>query len=304
MVGVRRRSAIVLLGLCLVACGSPGSEQDFEEDVRAAADMAASIRASEQARTSPTPSADESGSRTDDAAPSPENEEPIAEQPSSPEQLQDYAALWQGYPWGSNGLECPHPSNSPGVSADPLDPRTVVVVGDSLVRDGRSEIANELSARGFTTVFVCWGGRNLTWGQEQVVNLRSLGLLPRCLVFNLGTNDLKGTTAQGLADAVSVETVGERLTGLLRSVADVDDVFVVDLAANLALAPSTMSRVGEMPGVYAQAVSDTGVGAVVAWSNQVQANPSLIGSDGIHDSASGRGMRAALIADAVARDCG
>jgi hypothetical protein len=304
MVGVRGRGAVVLLGLCLVACGSPGSEQDFEDNVRAAADMAASIRASEQTRTSPSLSADESEGRTDEASPSPENEQPAAETTSSPEQPQDYAALWQEYPWGSNGLECPHPSNSPGISADPLDPRTVVIVGDSLVRDGRSEIANELSARGFAPVFVCWGGKNLTWGQEQVGTLRSLGLLPRCLVFNLGTNDLKGTTAQGLADAVSVETVGERLTGLLRSVADVDDVFVVDLAADLALAPSTMSRVGETPGVYAQSVSNTGVGAVVAWSSQVQANPSLIGSDGIHDSAVGRGTRATLIGDAVLRDCG
>lgn len=301
---MRQPNLGILLALCLVACGAPASQQDIEDNIKAAADMAASVRAGESAPVASPPTSGKPSPETQDAPESQYVEEPLADQTQSVPEPRDFAAVWQQYPWGSNGLECPHPSSSPGAAADPLDRRTVVVVGDSLVRDGRNEIANALSARGFAPVFVCWGGKNLAWGQEQVMAMRSLGVLPRCLVFNLGTNDLKGTTAQGLADAVPLETVGERLVGLLAAVADVDDVFVVDLAANLAAAPNTMKRVAEAPGTYQQAVSTTGVGAVVAWSSRVAAQQGLVGSDGIHDSAAGRAARAESIADAVARDCG
>jgi hypothetical protein len=178
------------------------------------------------------------------------------------------------------------------------------VIGDSLIRDSRSEIAAALESQGFSPVFVCWGGKNLEWGSQQVSQLRELQLMPRCLVFNLGTNDLKGTTAQGLADAVPLETVSQRLTSLLQSVSDVDEVFVVDISADLSLAPSTMSRVDEAPGVYRQAAISAGVGDVIDWSEQVQGDRGLIGSDGIHDTPTGRLVRAQLIATAVARDCG
>lgn len=210
---------------------------------------------------------------------------------------------WDNYPWGpDDGLACPPPASSPGVERDPAGPGVAVVMGDSLIRESRDALANALSDRDFEVVFICWGGKNLVWGMDQVDNLRALDLLPSCLVVNLGTNDLKGTTAQGLADAVGLSQVSERLTDLLLAVQDVPDVFVVDLAANLALAPSTMGEVDSAPQVWESAVGETGVGAAIPWAS-VAANGGLIGDDGVHDTVEGQWERAELIADYVARDC-
>ena len=305
-----RTGGLAVSALLLAACGSPVADPAVDDKVRVAQDMAASIQASRspEPQSSAAPAAEPTDrpvepSSTDVATDAGDGAATPTSDAAKADAI-DYSTIWQQYPWGSNGLECPHPSTSPGVSRDVLDPSTVVVIGDSLIRDSRSEVAAALESEGFSPVFVCWGGKNLEWGSQQIAQLRGLQLMPRCLVVNLGTNDLKGTTAQGLADAVSLETVSQRLTTLLESVSDVDDVFAVDISADLSLAPSTMSRVGEAPGVYRQAAMSTGVGDVIDWSEQVQGEPRLIGSDGIHDTPSGRWARAQLIAAAVARDCG
>lgn len=210
---------------------------------------------------------------------------------------------WADYPWGSDGLECPPPGASPAAESSPGDPGVVVILGDSLVRDSRDAIASSLASYGMSAQFVCWGGKNLEWGLAQVETMRSLRLLPRCLVINLGTNDLKGTTANGLADAVPLTTVGDRLQSILLGSADITHVFAVDIAADLSLAPSTMADVDDAPQVWQNAVSATGVGEAIPWSASTKADPGLIGSDGIHDSGSGQQTRAQIIADAVAPYC-
>lgn len=210
---------------------------------------------------------------------------------------------WATYPWGSNGQECPAPISFPASSKSPSDPGVVVVLGDSLIRNSRDAIASSLNAYGMSAQFVCWGGKNLEWGLLQVQTMRSLGLLPACLVINLGTNDLKGTTATDLADAVAITTVGQRLQEILIEASDINHVFAVDIAADLSLAPSTMASVGEAPQVWQDAVSATGVGEVIPWSSSATADPSLFDTDGIHDSGSGQQVRAQLIAEAVAPYC-
>lgn len=183
------------------------------------------------------------------------------------------------------------------------DPGVVLVPGDSLVRNSRDVIASSLADYGMSAQFVCWGGKNLEWGLVQLETLRSMNLLPTCLVINLGTNDLKGTTARGLADAVPLTTVGDRLEQILLGTSDINHVFAVDIAADLAEAPSTMKEVGDAPQVWQRAVGATGVGEVIPWSSSAAADPSLIGPDGIHDSGSGQQVRAQMIADAVAPFC-
>lgn len=211
--------------------------------------------------------------------------------------------LWESYPWApDDGLACASPASSPGITTDPAGPGIAVVMGDSLVRESREAITAALDKVGFDVVFVCWGGKNLLWGAEQVETLRALDLMPACLVVNLGTNDLKGTTAQGLADAVPIETVDERLRLLLSDVQDVPDVFVVDLAADPSLAPGTMAGVDLAPGVWQAAVEAIGVGAAVPWA-AIASQGGLIGGDGVHDTVAGQYARASLIAEYVARDC-
>ena len=134
--------------------------------------------------------------------------------------------------------------------------------------------------------------------------MQGLRLNPRCLVVNLGTNDLKGTTEQGLQDAVSLSATGRRLRTLLAASTSVAHILVVDIAANTDLAPSTLSDVAAAPKVFRQAVGGAANADLVSWSRQARRNPDFIGADGVHDTAAGSQRRAEVIADRVARTCG
>lgn len=134
--------------------------------------------------------------------------------------------------------------------------------------------------------------------------MQGLRLNPRCLVVNLGTNDLKGTTEQGLQDAVSLSATGRRLRTLLAESTDVAHVLVVDIAANTAVAPSTLIDISAAPEVYRQAVSGAANAVLVPWSRQARRTPDFIGADGVHDTAAGSQRRAELIAERVAQACG
>jgi hypothetical protein len=196
-----------------------------------------------------------------------------------------------------------HPSDSSGSQRDPSQRGVVVVMGDSNIREDRVEIEASLTEIGFDVVFICWGGKQLPWGEQQVSAMKALGITPRCLVANLGTNDLKGTTANGLADAVPPSEVQTRLLSLLRAASDIPNVVVVDVAAAVSRAPSTMKRVDELVDVYANSTSGFANVTLAQWSAYTNNNPGVIGSDGIHDSAMGAAARAAVIASAVASAC-
>lgn len=266
----------------------------------AAGSASASPSTAEPTSTAPTPSP---SSTTDDRKKKNKNKDRAEPSWTPVPGAVSQDGDWADYPWGSDGLECPPPATSPAAGSSPGDPGVVVVLGDSLVRDSRDAIASSLANYGMSAQFVCWGGKNLEWGVAQVETMRSLSLLPTCLVINLGTNDLKGTTANGLADAVPLTTVGVRLQNILLGSADITHVFAVDIAADLSLAPSTMADVDEAPQVWQNAVSATGIGEVIPWAAITESDPSLIGSDGIHDSGSGQQTRAKAIADAVAPYC-
>ena len=226
----------------------------------------------------------------------------------TPGDSESAAGSWWDFPWDApDGYGCDPPAESPGAALAIADPSVVLVVGDSLIRDSRDQIAAELSDRGFSPVFLCWGGKNLEWGKRQIEMANDLGLVPDCLVVNLGTNDFKGTSAMQLEDAVGLDEVARRLESLLLSVSDVNSVMVVDIAGNPAYVPSTMRDLGLAPQVWLDAVATTGVGTVVSWSDQVQANINLVNqgsNDGVHDTPEGQVVRAGLIGQAVATYCG
>jgi lysophospholipase L1-like esterase len=210
--------------------------------------------------------------------------------------------LWANYPWGSNGQECPHPATSPGAGAG-ASGSTVIILGDSLIRNAQSAVTAALAQYGIKPIYVCWGGKTLNWGIEQLEVMRSRGLTANCLVVNLGTNDLKGTQANNLADAVSLSTVQQRLTSLLIDASNFRNVFAVDISANLASAPGTMWEVNKAPQAWRSAVADSGIGAVIPWSTKTSSNPALFGSDGIHDSSAGISARALTIAQSISQSC-
>jgi len=212
--------------------------------------------------------------------------------------------MWETFPWGdSDGLECPPPMMSSGADTNPSSAGSVVVIGDSNVRNDQAQIEQSLADVGFATTFICWGGKQLPWGREQILLMANLGIEPKCLVINLGTNDLKGTTAQNLADAVAPGEVQRRLQNLLEVTQSFRHVIVVDVAANVDSAPGTMKRVDDLPRVFqdvSQAFSNT---LLVSWSSYVATHPNAISDDGIHDSFEGAQARSALIANAVQRSC-
>lgn len=302
--GSRIAIGVVCAMLLLTACGTGTQDAEIASAKSRAAEMAASIDATPLPTTKPSPSPVESEEPSPSKVVEPDSEQ---EPSSTPTPSQPGINRWASYPWGSNGFECPSPSEFPGATHDPLDPDVVVLLGDSLLRDARAEILTSLQARGFQPVFVCWGGKNLEWGLQQVSHMRSQGLMPRCLVINLGTNDLKGTTAQGLADAVDPETVEARLISLLGSVADIDHVFTVDIAAEPSAAPSTMDNIGELPARWLAAVRTVGVGSVIPWSSYSTPGSGLtntVPGDGVHDTTRGVATRASLITAAVSTTCG
>ena len=276
-----------LLVLVTVAAMATGCGRTPDPALAAAEGRAASLAAdaSEQATTSPT------------AAPPTTSTRPAPPPPASADPAQVDLREWDTYPWPPNndGKACTRPQAPRPYDIEPS--HLVVVVGDSLIRNGMPELEQALRNKGFRAVFVCWGGKTTRWGIEQADTMREMGLLPRCLVVNLGTNDVKN-------EAASADELRRRLAVLLRATRDIPHVLLVDLWANTAIAPSTMAGIADTVTSYPMAAADAGTGTVITWSDQARSRPDLVGPDGVHDSAAGEQVRAELVADAVSSSCG
>lgn len=293
----------VLACATCVAALVGGCAQEPDPQLQAARDrasqLAAQIATPSAANPAPTrqtkPAAPQNTVSTDTPRPSDAAIPTRASDKPSPSGPLAVVQRWSRYPWPPNtdGKACPPPSVDARVEDDT---RIVVILGDSLIRNARLDIESSLARDGWTAVFVCWGGRTTRWGREQLALMRDLGLTPSCLVVNLGTNDVKN-------DAVSNEQLQARLTELLGDTRSIPGVAAVDLWANTALAPSTMANIAGSVAAFPAATSTVGHGVVISWSQQARADPSLVGSDGVHDTIRGQQIRAALIADAVSQTC-
>ncbi len=197
---------------------------------------------------------------------------------------------WQDFPWGGEEPEkaCPHPRDSPGALLAASDPRLVVVVGDSLVRNARDTITAILEDRGFSPVFVCWGGRTLAWGVDQVTVMKQRALQPRCLVVNLGVNDVHDS-------GVAADVLTSRVNAMASVAAPSSLVFVEPAAAD----ESRQAILGSID--YSDALATA---HVIRWSEFTAVQPELVSSDAIHDSPLGVTARSALIGAHVEQACG
>ena len=295
---------VAALVIFVSACSADATDPQMD----AAADRARQLAAAPRP-TAPAPTATAaSGGQSSETSSSPSSSasaDEVSPPAAKPRSGRKSARKWGNYPWPSSAWPaCDPPSSSPGIDKSPGKAGIVVIVGDSLIRDGRSQLTGALADVGYRPVFICKGGMGLQWGQDQLDTLRSLKLAPRCLVFNLGINDLKGTTEQGLMDAVPLEQVGERLRSLLLSAAGIENVLVVDIAADAARAPSTLASISAAPGEYRAIVEDVGVGTIVPWAKKAERSTSIFGLDGVHDSTAGAKVRAQVIAQAVQAECG
>ncbi len=197
---------------------------------------------------------------------------------------------WRDFPWEGEHPDkaCPHPRDSPGALLSASDPRLVVVVGDSLVRNARDAIAAILEDRGFSPVFVCWGGRTLAWGVDQVSAMKQRVLQPRCLVVNLGVNDVHDS-------GVAADVLTSRVKAMAAVASPSALVFVEPAAADEA----RQAILGSID--YADVLPDA---HVIRWSEFTAVQPELVSSDAIHDSPLGVTARSALIGAHVERACG
>lgn len=275
----RRVPLALALGSLVVATALSGCATSASIDDAALQDQLAKI----EARKSPTRA---SGSPAKPSAkPSPKastSPRPSASRP---------AANWGAFPWGaSDGKECAPPT-APTSQGTP-----VVVLGDSLIRNAESALASGLTSRGFAPTFVCWGGKQTTWGMEQISHMRDLGLLPTCLVVNLGTNDVKKDRGNQPASVLQ-----SRLTELIGDTDGVDNLILVNIWGKQgALMPAMEDKVP----VYPAAIAAAGKGQLVDWASVARDNPGYVETEGVHDTAEGSAVRAQMIVDAVESTCG
>lgn len=89
------------------------------------------------------------------------------------------------WPTSVGALGCPAPVWKPG------DGARIVVIGDSLTREGRVPLTRALREQGWNPTIRCWGGTRLDWAIDQVKQAKLRDQLPTYVVVAIGTNDMR-----------------------------------------------------------------------------------------------------------------
>jgi lysophospholipase L1-like esterase len=198
----------------------------------------------------------------------------------------------------------------------------VLALGDSLFREtrrvdvdpGARVITRALVAQGWNPTIVCWGGKDVVWGESQLRTLAGLSAIPDRVVISLGTNDL---FLGHVAPAVFAQRVQSLLDFLSASRAPSvgPEVLWVDQWVDLTLSVpkakvnrehDDMRRYQQFNAALADLCTEEKNCRVVSWSDAVSARADhglpLVDRtlDGIHLSAAGTALRVKLIAAALA----
>lgn len=107
---------------------------------------------------------------------------------ASPAVAQPTDRASRSWPVNTDGKGCAPPT-WPAADAT-FDDSRVLVLGDSLIRESRSDLEAQLTSAGYLPSVRCWGGKGTAWGVAQVKQARRAGQLPRTVVVSLGTNDI------------------------------------------------------------------------------------------------------------------
>lgn len=94
----------------------------------------------------------------------------------------------RAWPPNLRGDGCPSPQWRTDVRRH--DPRRMLVIGDSLIRESRVGLTRAAETAGWLPTIRCWGAKGTNWGLQQVIRARQLKQLPRTVVISLGTNDI------------------------------------------------------------------------------------------------------------------
>ena len=97
--------------------------------------------------------------------------------------------------WSTNGdpRACSTPiwPRQENTRPGPGNGRRVLVIGDSLTRNGRDPLIRKLRAQGWTPTVRCFGGKRLDWAIAQVERAKKIDQLPSVVVIAVGTNDMR-----------------------------------------------------------------------------------------------------------------
>ena len=80
---------------------------------------------------------------------------------------------------------------TPNATPGPGNGRRVLVIGDSLTRNGREPLTRKLRADGWTPTVRCFGGKRLDWAIAQARRAKDIDQLPGVVVIAVGTNDMR-----------------------------------------------------------------------------------------------------------------
>jgi len=89
------------------------------------------------------------------------------------------------WPARTGALGCPAPTWKEGPG------ERIVVIGDSLTREGRRPLTRYLQQAQWNPTIRCWGGTRLYWAIDMVKVAKRKGQLPDSVVIALGTNDMR-----------------------------------------------------------------------------------------------------------------
>lgn len=180
---------------------------------------------------------------------------------------------------------CPAPTWPSRVSeGSPGEGRRVLVIGDSLTRDGRIAMRSALVKDGWTPTVRCWGGKRLDWGIDQVRRAKKLKHLPETVVLALGTNDMR---------LIPFDVTKERGERILDEIGPDRTIIWLNMHFGGGVAPS-QAREDQFNRWLRQVAEKRPNLRVVEWADYARAN-GIRSRDGLHYRSDGSKARAEVV---------
>lgn len=171
--------------------------------------------------------------------------------------------------------------------------RRIVVIGDSLTRNGREPLTRQLRRDGWTPTVRCFGGKRLDWAIAQAQRAKELGQLPQTVVIAIGTNDMRW---------IDRATTQARMRTLLKVLGKKRTVFWVDTYAS---GGDRFTRAKErwFNRQVRQLASQRDNVHLIDWGDYARANKVAF-ADALHYTSAGTRTWARRVADEVTRVAG
>lgn len=171
----------------------------------------------------------------------------------------------------------------------------ITVVGDSLVHESYWRIGQSLLDKGWLPTIVCWGGKTTPWALKQLRRLHASKRLAPYVVVATGTNDMLFQTTPKRFEQQALTTT-RWLSKNTTRFWWINTSFVLS-RVNVPRFKPRLAQYRTFNRIISQSLTTvTPQGRLLDWNKRVSRNPrKYIGTDGIHDTATGKKLRARLI---------